>query len=63
MSSLWEKPQLIILNRGRAEEHILVCSCKSVHGGSGADHKNNKCDKTHGGICGACHPEPPNGGS
>jgi len=61
----WNKPELTILYRGRPEEH-LEDSCKSVSGGTGADHRDNKCDEKkndQGGICGACHPEPPSGGS
>jgi len=62
MKTMWTKPELIVLYRGRPEEH-LGAPCKSVHGGSGPDHRNNKCDEEKGGPCGACHPEPPKGGS
>jgi len=42
VKSTWEKPQLIILQRGTPEESVLL-TCKTDASGGGAAHKNNAC--------------------
>ena len=62
MGKRWEKPNLIVLYRGRPEEVLIVAGCKSPIFGAGPAGMNNKCDllKTRAGtfFCDLCRQQP-----
>ncbi len=58
MGKRWEKPNLIVLYRGRPEE-VLLTGCKSPGFAAGPVGLNNKCDALKKGLCTVCRKEIP----
>jgi len=61
MGKRWEKPNLIVLYRGRPEE-VLLTGCKSPIFAAGPGGANNKCDlvviRGKKAQCSACRAQP-----
>ena len=51
---LWQKPELIILGRSRAEEVVLGDGCKKPKSGSGPGNNSNGCGVSGVNNCSQC---------